>query len=325
VLSNGDVVVRPRGRCGRAQFCRQLYQFVDHGRGRCHLNPAARKSASAGIAIGHHDHTAAAFIGDGTTITADQIGVGAETLLPVTITWDKWEGISSVLGKLNPRLGIEKEVFTSYANAQGESIDGGIYGSVNVFQVDDDTRAWVGSGAKLTSTHAGNASWQSVLDSGESVVWLDRIAVDASNLAATIDVGGNWSPISAGTGSGETANPSGAFNYVNYSNTTKAGVGAVNSLLRELACASRRPDPVTAPTSGKEADWRSMYPNPHGDRQPHRSFIATAPKLKPAGHWTHQAHGDLDRCRRGERERHARHRVGVAANNIGRHTGVHRQ
>lgn len=196
-------------------------------------DPAAKKAASFALAFGNFDHESDAIIGNGVQITAARIGIGAESDLPVKITWDDWEGFSSILNKFSARLGLEKEVLTSYANAQGAAVAGGYFGSVNIFQVDNNAVASVGVNASLNATQATDAPWQTQLytaysgPTGYTASWSNALTVDARSTVASVNMAGDFSPYGFGTKAGDGATAVGlSFNYINYSNTTNAGIGA---------------------------------------------------------------------------------------------------
>ncbi|HEY9380770.1 MAG TPA: leukotoxin LktA family filamentous adhesin, partial [Burkholderiales bacterium] len=188
-------------------------------------------AVSAGVAIGEFNHIAEATIGDNVRINAKHIGVGADVKLPITITWHKWEGLDSILPKLNTNLGLLNEVLTSYASASGDSSGVGLFGSTNYFASDNNVRAWVGKGSTLTATGNRDDWTTSYVDGNgdtKSWVWNEAVDLQARSLTESIDIAGNLNflnPVS-GTSSGAGGVSVGAaFNWIDHGANTIAGIG----------------------------------------------------------------------------------------------------
>ncbi|WP_307719045.1 beta strand repeat-containing protein [Massilia glaciei] len=196
-------------------------------------DPAAKYSASAGVALAIIKHDANASVGRGAKITARRIAVASEVLQPLEITWLKWDSFSDVAQRISPKLGVPEQVLTSYANASGEAVDGALAGSLSWFDVQNDSRAWVGQDAQLTSTApaaagAPNVVLQDDADAGNSggLAIAQNVSVHARSAIASVDVAGNLSAkIITGTGGGaDTKAVGGAFSGVRYRNSTIAGI-----------------------------------------------------------------------------------------------------
>jgi len=220
-------------------------------------NPSATYSLSAGVAVAVRNLTADAEVGSGVVITASSIGVYASDSLPLSITWltdltalgssSTWstpsQAFTDITSHLNGNLGVCADIATSCANATGDATNVGFAGSVNYFALTGNTTAWVGQGAKLTSTAAGSATlsgWSTQLDSGDDAslgvnngtartqAFNAQVSVQAVNTVQTIDIGGNFSVMMNGTGgaSSSATTVGGAVNYINYNDTTLAGIGS---------------------------------------------------------------------------------------------------
>ncbi len=229
--------------------------------------------------VGEHDHISNAYIGAGTAITADNIGVAAKTSIPFTaydLEWDSAHAvISNLTSLLNTNAGAVDNLLTSYANAQTKGNDLIIAGAVNYLDIANDTTAWVGSGATLTETGAaGGPAWSSAgIDytfEGStaqtkigSAAWVTPVAVLAKTDIDTINIGGNISWLlvfgKTGTGgqSGDAKAVGGAADVIEYHNTTIAGIsdGATVTAAGELTVKAALDENVIAiaPTSGKGA------------------------------------------------------------------------
>lgn len=188
-------------------------------------------SVAAGVSIGKYEHSSNAFIGPGATVAAKNIGVSADTNVPITITWLTYDSLGTWLGKLNGNLGVVNEVLTTYANAATEAKDLGLAGSFNYFSVTNDTTAWVGTGSTLTQS-VGNAPWSVTPVSGTTMNFANAVTVQANTYTTSIDMGGNFSWFGLTGSSGQNqggqskATSVGASaTVVKYDSNTVAGIG----------------------------------------------------------------------------------------------------
>ncbi|MEM9837715.1 MAG: leukotoxin LktA family filamentous adhesin [Pseudomonadota bacterium] len=127
---------------------------------------------TAALAFGFYDYDTEALVGEGTTIEAEQVGIGAESTkefgftlienltpppggsLPEIFTY-----LSDIVkrGAVAKDFGIAEDLFSSYA-ASSETVKSNdadstaIAGSVTFTEINQNTRAWVGSGASITAT-----------------------------------------------------------------------------------------------------------------------------------------------------------------------------
>jgi hypothetical protein len=217
---------------------------------------------SAAVAWGTYKHNSNAYIGAGTQIDAQNIGVVANTYLPITNTWLQWAGLGEVISHLNGNLGVGGNILTSYANATADAGDTvGIAGSINNFMVNNNTTAWVATGASLNATCSiatcGNGAWTAASWAGTQD-FSSTLAIAANTTTNSIDAAGNVGTL--GFLPGNTSGGSslgGALNLVQFSSNTIAGVASGASL---SSADNISIDAVTtdlffgvAPTSGKAA------------------------------------------------------------------------
>ncbi|MBR0688118.1 leukotoxin LktA family filamentous adhesin [Bradyrhizobium manausense] len=214
---------------------------------------------SAAVAWGTYTHNSNAYIGDGVTISAPNIGVAANTSMPITNTWTQWAGLTDVISHLNGSLGVSGNIITSYANAGADAGDTlGISGSLNNFIVHNNTTAWVATAANLTATctvaSCGSGAWTANLNNGTQA-FDATLAVTASSYTASIDVAGNIGTFGwIGNTSGGSSF-GGSLNLVQLSNNTIAGVAAnaTVSASDNISVEALTTDQFfgVAPTSGK--------------------------------------------------------------------------
>ena len=215
---------------------------------------------SAAVAWGNFNHNSNAYIGSGTTINAANIAVDANTWMPITNTWLKWDGLTEVLGHLNGNLGVGGNILTSYANATADAGDViGLAGSMNHFVVNNNTTAWVAGSASLTATcttAACGSSWSATVNNGDVHTYDASIQIAATTTTASIDAAGNVGTL--GFLPGNTSGGSsigGSLNFVQFNTNTIAGVSdratvraaddiAVNAITSDQFVA-------VAPSSGK--------------------------------------------------------------------------
>jgi hypothetical protein len=220
-------------------------------------------AVAAAVAWGDFTHNSNAYIGGGTLINAPEIGVSANTYMPITNTWLQWASLTDVLRHLNGNLGVGGSILTSYANATADAGDTvGIAGSLNNFMVHNNTTAWVATGASLTSTctvaSCGSGAWTAALDSGATQAFDATLAIAATAYSASIDAAGNVGTL--GFLPGNTSGGSslgGALNLVQFWNNTVAGVASGASLgaTDNVSVTASTTDQFfgVAPTSGKAA------------------------------------------------------------------------
>lgn len=149
-------------------------------------------AVSAAVAWGNFNHNSNAYIGGGTTINAANIAVDANTSMPITNTWLKWDGLTEVLGHLNGNLGVGGNILTSYANATADAGDTiAVAGSMNHFVVNNNTTAWVAGSASLTATCTTACGSSATVNNGDVHTYDTSIQIAATTTTASIDAAGN--------------------------------------------------------------------------------------------------------------------------------------
>lgn len=173
-------------------------------------NTGSASGISMAVNVDQLTHHSTAYIGSGVTITAPQVGVHAETTVPITITWLDFDSFSAVTSHITGSFGVSGTVLTSYANATFDSSavapsPTSLSGAVNYFEITNNTTAWIASGAHINQTGAGSCAqssgscWTTNLGntglSGtpSSIGWGDNVAVSATTTTESINVGGNFS------------------------------------------------------------------------------------------------------------------------------------
>jgi hypothetical protein len=219
---------------------------------------------SAAVAWGNFTHNSNAYVGGGTLINAANIAVDANTSMPITNTWLKWDGLGAVLGHLNGNLGVGGTILTSYANATADAGDTvGIAGSVNHFVVNNNTTAWVAGDASLISTAAArctsagcDSSWSATMNDGSVHTYNASIQVGATTTTASIDAAGNVGTLGflpANSSGGSSLG--GSLNLVQFNTNTIAGIsdGATAQSAASVAVNATTSDMfvAVAPSSGK--------------------------------------------------------------------------
>ncbi|KRD96355.1 hypothetical protein ASE63_11720, partial [Bosea sp. Root381] len=187
-------------------------------------NPSANISVSMGIAVGDFKHEADASIGSGVTINAGTIGVAALSEMPISNTWLNWSGLGETFSHLNGNMGVVSNILTTYANATSASTQLGLSGAIDYFRVDNQTSAYVASGARLNQTgHTG--SWTSDLDYDYTQRWDQGVHIDAETVTHSIDAGGNFG-FTGGTSGGSGSAVGGSMLNIGRSSTTIAAIAA---------------------------------------------------------------------------------------------------
>ncbi|MBS0200675.1 MAG: leukotoxin LktA family filamentous adhesin, partial [Proteobacteria bacterium] len=204
---------------------------------------SAELALSAAVNYGNYVHDADAEIGKDAEITALNIGVGSDVSVPFDWTFgfsavgkmgdslkDFTDGAKVLMGLTSKDDPLGKHA-SGYAGADAAGAPVDIGGSVNYFSMDNHSRAWVGDGAKLTSTAAaaktaGSDGWTTMLEDGSKFDWAHSLAITADSDANAFNMVGQARPWAATTTEGETAAVGGAFNYTGVKAKTEAGVGS---------------------------------------------------------------------------------------------------
>lgn len=186
---------------------------------------------SAAVAVGFYNHNATATIGDGMTVKAKNVGVRAYVTQPYEITWDKWEGVSTITSKLSSNLGIASGLLTSFVNSTSETGENGLglTGSFNYLEFNNKADASFSRTSHIVAKAPTNAAWSTTLETG-TANWLAPIAVDSHIDLHTVSSAGSLSLLLNGTGGGTGATSvGGSYNQMVYNNTSRAWIaeGAV--------------------------------------------------------------------------------------------------
>ncbi len=200
-------------------------------------NPTASYSLSAAVAYGSYTHNADAHLGEDTKITAGHLGLNSDVIIPYEITWHKWEGLSTITDKINGNLGVANGFMTGYANATGTPSEGGIAGSVNYLDFNNNSEAYIGRNSQVYIIPGSSESWTSTLPSnsildenslpaGGSVIdWDTALNISANTEITGVYAAGNLSVTLNGAGGDPgAASAGGAYTQINYTNNTKAYV-----------------------------------------------------------------------------------------------------
>ncbi|WP_290636953.1 leukotoxin LktA family filamentous adhesin, partial [Aquisalimonas sp.] len=134
-------------------------------------------TTSAGVSWADHRHDATATVGDDAVIRANRLGVGSDIEIPINIgdeletvldaedvftSFDSFADFTDILqwfkAVYDTGEDIPGNIFTSTANSTGTAEDVGLAGSVNVFNADQNSTAWVGDNADVR-VDAADESW----------------------------------------------------------------------------------------------------------------------------------------------------------------------
>ena len=190
-------------------------------------NPAVYVTVSAAVAITFDTQNSSAVIGPGVTIDAGQIGVDATSSIPVPIENIDWTDPTSVLEAITGNAGL----FTTNAKASSDSSNLGISGAVDYLSLTNNTTAWVGTGATLTTT-GGDTSWttanlQSLDPSAKTIqtTFTASQSVLASTTVETLNIPGDFLALQL-TNSNGGVSVGGTLGLAYDTNTTIAGIAA---------------------------------------------------------------------------------------------------
>ncbi|HEY5380373.1 MAG TPA: leukotoxin LktA family filamentous adhesin [Pseudolabrys sp.] len=184
-------------------------------------DPGSKLTVSAAVAVGEYAHNATALIGSGAKITAADVGVGATSPTPLTLTLD-WSDLQSLVASVTDPLSF---LASSQASAASNSSKLAIAGSVNYYDVNSNTVAWIGSGVQITQTNVANVTglngWQTALIDGTNFAWLAPVAVQASTNVLGIARAGGSLDATAADAKGVGA----SIAVTSYEANTIAGIG----------------------------------------------------------------------------------------------------
>ncbi len=209
--------------------------------------PSSDKSLALALNFAINDSDAIAEVGKYVQLEGANLGVAAAQHMPIVSTYDKWETFGDVLGKFNGMAGLQNNILTSMANAGAGANKEAYGGAVDVVWNDMDTKAWVGDGAKVTTTGTGSWSASRTVGGNSKVSGLfsdtkffnditynfsfdNSVEVRAYNLLETISLSGNMGALGIipnGNGTSEQGKSvGGSITYVQQSGSAVAGIGA---------------------------------------------------------------------------------------------------
>lgn len=152
-------------------------------------NDTARAAYSVGLAIGNYTHDAVSRVGIDADITAPNIAVYSDTILPIrdsllfgsksaTDNWTRWDGLENIMGAVNSITNIF-DVFNGVSSAKSTSdgSDGSINisGSVSLLSYTDNSRAILDKGAKLNASGNQSGAWAGDFELQPEVKHYDKL------------------------------------------------------------------------------------------------------------------------------------------------------
>lgn len=241
----------------------------------------SKTSISVAAAYDQISQQTRALVGDGSSLTAARIGVGArnEQLLDLgDIT--RWSSVSDIFGNLKTIAGglpeIPGSISTSYANSTSEAQDLGMAGSFAVSYHALDATAWVGDNVSLTSTANDGGAWsskpllglapfyddQGTPDEDRETLrnlqwdWDASLAVQADTLVEQLSIAGNlwWTLFNVGADGDDGKAVGGGVNVQVATNRSVAGIGANGAVQSEKVDVSAHQDELVigiSPSAGK--------------------------------------------------------------------------
>gem|GEM_PF-4139205 len=168
-------------------------------------------AVSAAVVIGDFENNAEARIGTGATVDAHKdVIVHAEAVNPYSIQWDQINGVGDILDKINPNLGVQNGLFTSWAQASATGEDVGVAGSVNILTLENNAKAYIDENANINQTALYRTDQQDV-------------SVTADTSIETLNISGNFglNPVATGGAKGGIGV---AYLEVDYVNNVYAGI-----------------------------------------------------------------------------------------------------
>jgi len=239
------------------------------------ISTGSSLSFSVALMLGFVDHDADAYIGPGTVVSGTDVGVGSSVTLPIDnnfVCAHNPCSFSEFSSHLNGNFGLANDLASTYVSASSQANVFGIAGAVDWVDFTNNSSAWIGDGAQVTSTATGSAAWNTTVDKGAlaaapagwptapvgltAIDWASPLTVDATTSIQTIDISGNicLSFNCTGGSSSGASSIGGSYAFVNYTDNTSAGIGSgvnVTASGTLTVAASDNDEAVTvSPTSG---------------------------------------------------------------------------
>jgi len=198
-------------------------------------------SLATGITVARHEQEARALIGNDTVITADAVGVRADSETPITANFpDDWvspadwtsvqdaiDTVQNVGDVASSARDLGNNLFSSYTSAKAKTpTDLSLTGSINYFGVNHTTEAWIGQHADVTAHGTGGASpdeWTAALDADTDWQYDNAVDVRARSHTGVVTGAGVMSKLT-GDGDSTTAGAGGVFSWVDLDADTSAGI-----------------------------------------------------------------------------------------------------
>ena len=198
-------------------------------------------SLATGITVARHEQTSRALIGNDTVITADAVGVRADSETPITANFpDEWvspadwtsvqdaiDTVQNVGDVASSARDLGNNLFSSYTSAKAKTpADLSLTGSINYFGVDHTTEAWIGQHADVTARGTGGANpdeWAVALDADTDWQYDNAVDVRARSHTGVVTGAGVMSKLT-GDGNSTTTGAGGVFSWVDLSANTSAGI-----------------------------------------------------------------------------------------------------
>ncbi|PUE20245.1 leukotoxin LktA family filamentous adhesin [Limnohabitans sp. WS1] len=119
-------------------------------------------SLAAAFNYGNHNMTTRALVGSGAQVTGNHVAVHAATDMPEFYTNGlplDWSSFSSAYANIMGGTDFLLDGFNTRVGATSSATNLAAAGAVNLSFMKNDTRAWVDTGAKLTTHITGGAAW----------------------------------------------------------------------------------------------------------------------------------------------------------------------
>ncbi|MCS4504908.1 leukotoxin LktA family filamentous adhesin [Arhodomonas aquaeolei] len=258
------------------------------------VNASAKRKDKAAVGLSvalvysNTAHDTRAWVGDDSSVTAANIGVGARNAVPLQTDlddaladMDQWDGYLSLLERAKDVYDAGDALYnlpSQYARASGEADDLAAAGAISVMETDIDAEAWVGNGVTLESSAADPAPWSSVFhreydDTGALTArwllsgrvegtdaltdaeqdWDGGVGIHADNAIERLAVAGNLGPLLFGN-SAEGGSVGAGLNIATHDSSATAGMGVngtVTAPAFDVAASERNLRLLVSPSAGK--------------------------------------------------------------------------
>ena len=214
--------------------------------------PGTTYGFGGAFALTELTHTSLAELGTQASVTAPAVGIDSNIYVPLSLPIADWSTpkaiMENILGFLPTVLeNSTAEVDTTGANAVANAQQLGVAGAVDIYTLNDNSKAWVGQGASITARPASTSAylagpWTVVRDTGNDdnagiaqpsetdapmATWTGTVGVTAEDTVAAINIGGGIDFLGILHPAKSTSSTAGAaFSETNFTQTTVAGIGS---------------------------------------------------------------------------------------------------